>query len=246
MTPSPRTPRRHPEPSSFLDPGAMEAIRGGTLFYPASGQDLAGPLAAFLSHIDDFWFVDRGYFVHRGADRGHPVSLRQAGFRFEGCEIEGPPLSVEERRVDERGRPYPYIQPCTRTDRYREVDSGRMVRIRRRRGFGQRSIELVPRIHVFFHRGDSPGEGGSGLAWWSRRWKDLVLDRLVDGGLVVTDGSLCPGPLARFHRADTPPDEAFRLSKPFTRWGRLWTPVGWLEARYGPTLVWRVEAVGTE
>jgi hypothetical protein len=50
------------------DESVFESVRGKTLFYPCSGMDLMSPIALFSNYIDDFWFVDRGYFSpwHQG------------------------------------------------------------------------------------------------------------------------------------------------------------------------------------
>jgi hypothetical protein len=99
--------------------------------------------------------------------------------------------------------------------------------LHRRRGFGQRSIALVPDIGVLFHRGDSPGEGGSNVHWLSRRWIQEVLDRLRDGGLVVTDGSLAHArALRRFHNQEVSSEGAFEQAASFSKWGRRWHCVG--------------------
>ena len=42
---------------------------------------------------------------------------------------------------------------------------------------------------VFFYRGDSQGEGGSGFYWLSNKYLSEVLQSIEDGGFLVTDGS---------------------------------------------------------
>lgn len=148
-----------------------------------------------------------------------------------------------ETRLDKCGRPYPFIEPCTRSEFYHHRASKSRIVVHRRRGFGQRSIRLVGGIGVFFHRGDSSGEGGSNVHWLSRRWISEVMTRLRDGGLIVTDGSLAhANPLRKFHRRDTSSEAAFAAAVPFEKWGRHWTCVGWAERRYGPTLIWKTSA----
>jgi hypothetical protein len=51
-------------------------------------------------------------------------------------------------------------------------------------------VDLLPVVHVFFYRRDSPSEGGSGLYILGKEWLPRILQHLPDeGGLIVTDGS---------------------------------------------------------
>lgn len=46
-------------------------------------------------------------------------------------------------------------------------------------------------LAIFFHRQDSPGEGGSNQLWKREVLFPLVLSKIQNNGLIVTDGSLC-------------------------------------------------------
>lgn len=53
-------------------------------------------------------------------------------------------------------------------------------------------ITFFTHIHsmsIFYYTGDSPGEGGSNQAWLGPTLFPLVLDRLLDEGLIVTCGT---------------------------------------------------------
>ena len=51
-------------------------------------------------------------------------------------------------------------------------------------------IPSLPEIHVFFYRGDGPGEGGSGFYLMGRKWLARVLEHFPEkNGLIITDGS---------------------------------------------------------
>jgi len=216
----------------------------GPLFYPSAGKDWNAPVRAFFPAVREFWFVDVAYFLSNDpADRSEPALSGNADFKFERFELSGPPTAGLERRAGADGRNYPYLEPCTRTEYYRDHTTNESLVLHLRRGYGQRSIERVPNIGVFFHRGDSPGESGSNVYWLSRRWVQHWLGRLPDAGLVATDGSLAQcRQLRRFHRSNTTPAEAFQQSAPFTKWGRRWTCVGWAGQRNGPTLIWQLNA----
>jgi hypothetical protein len=45
------------------------------------------------------------------------------------------------------------------------------------------------KLAVFYYRGDSMGEDGIGQWWLGQELINEVLNRLIDGGLIVTDGS---------------------------------------------------------
>lgn len=49
-------------------------------------------------------------------------------------------------------------------------------------------IERMNNIAVFFYRGDSRGEGGSGVYVLGKNFFDSFAKHLVDGALIITDG----------------------------------------------------------
>jgi hypothetical protein len=54
---------------------------------------------------------------------------------------------------------------------------------------GERLLQRFGNISVFFYRNDSQGEGGSDIHWLEQPLLDLILYKLVDGGLILHDGS---------------------------------------------------------
>jgi hypothetical protein len=225
--------------TSFVTPGALEGVAGAAFFYPSAGDDWDDPLRLFVPLITEFWFVDIAYFTGESADRAKPLLADLPLWAFQGFTLDGPPVAARERRVDAFGNEYPYVEPCTRSEVYRHQPSGTCVTIHRRRGYGQRSISLVPDIGVFFHRGDSPGEGGSNVYWLSKRWFPEVRSRLREGGLVVTHGSLAHvKPLRRLARRNPSRKDAYLGAIHFDKWSRRWTWVGWVGERATP--IWRL------
>lgn len=242
----------------FLGKGAMLAIAGTALFYPCSGNDIEVPIRLFSPHVTEFWFVDRGYFTpghqdtkqygfDRPADEVAPVLVQDADYQLLGTNIEGQPYW----RLSSRD-----IEPCILTETYRHLPSGRTIQIKRRRGYGFSAFRNdIRQIGVFFYRGDSQGEGGSGNLWLKPDHINEICAKLIDGGLLVTDGSQqskwtkpAPNseywPLAQFHGGrprPKDPEEILRGTRPFTdSKGRTFTCVGYAGERYGPTLIWRV------
>lgn len=239
----------------------LMAVGGAALFYPCSGRDLDVPIRLFSPLVTEFWFVDRGYFTpghqdtmaygfDRPADEVAPVLGGDAYYRLLRTEIEGP------ARWGLRNRD---IQPCILTETYCHLPSGRTVKIKRRRGYGFSAFRNdIRQIGVFFYRGDSPGEGGSGNLWLKPDHIDEICAKLIDGGLLVTDGSQQSArtksspkaeyyPLAQYHGTrprPKDPDEIVRTTKPFTDTkGRTFTCVGYAGERYGPTLIWQVHGL---
>jgi hypothetical protein len=116
-------------------------------------------------------------------------------------------------------------------------------------------------LGVFFYRGDSE-EGGSSTQWltvWGwhrknkrRRWLiHEVLDKLIDGGLIVTDGSMCKGghnphrEFRRLHcnRAISAEAAVASVHSFQDDSGRTFRCVGCLgqHYHYWPTLIWQVK-----
>jgi hypothetical protein len=59
-------------------------------------------------------------------------------------------------------------------------------------------IDDITNMSVFYYRGDSQGEGGSGQNWLGPVLFDLVLSRIMNGGLICTDGANGSGEI--YHR----------------------------------------------
>ena len=242
----------------ILGSEALEHVEGTALFYPCSGSDLDVPIRLFSPFVTEFWFVDRGYFTpghqdtrqygfDRPADEVAPVLGGDADYELLRKDIDGMPSWGLHNRD---------IEPCILTETYRHLPSGRTIRIKRRRGYGFSAFRNdIKQIGVFFYRGDSPGEGGSGNLWLKPDHIDEICAKLIDGGLLVTDGSqqskwTKPAPnseywsLAQYHGGrprPKDPEEIVRVTKPFTdSKGRTFTCVGYAGERYGPTLIWRV------
>lgn len=54
---------------------------------------------------------------------------------------------------------------------------------------GLAAFTLMENISIFFLRRDSLGEGGSGQGWFQEEIFMLILDKHLEGGLIITDGS---------------------------------------------------------
>lgn len=234
----------------IIPTGACKAILGTTLFYPCSGNDLIAPLQMFGPFINTFWFVDRGYFSpghqdtrHYGmdgsADMQEPLLGHEPLYTLRKVTIDGPP-SWDRYKRD--------IEPCIRSEVYQHAPTGRQITVHLRRGYGRSAFHKhIRTIGIFFYRGDSLGGGGSGNFWLKPEHLDRVIDRLVDGGLIVTDGSNSGWSgyrQLRAHHHKTflgSPRELVESSEPFTdRAGNRFRCIGYVGERYGPTLIWQI------
>jgi hypothetical protein len=184
--------RRREESLLFIEEGVLEALTDSALFYPCSGNDLITPIRLFSPYVTDFWFVDRGYFSAGHQDTRdyrldlpasqHPPLLHDdPHYRLRNTKITGP---------ENAPRSQSDIVPCVLTETYTHLPSGRTIRIHKRRGYGFSAFRDEMRsIGVFFYRGDSAGEGGSGNLWLKKEHVHEVCSKLIDNGLMVLDGS---------------------------------------------------------
>lgn len=146
----------------FLGRDSLEKVKDMALFYPCSGDDLLVPIEIFSPYVTDFWFVDRAYFEGPYSDwysqnygkSCSRVLMRDGRYEFLGEEIKGDIWDMGNLHDFQRN-PYD-IQPCIFTEIYKHIDTGRKVRIHRRRGYGfsafRKEIESQ-KLGVFFIEG---------------------------------------------------------------------------------------------
>jgi hypothetical protein len=237
----------------IIDEESLKRIEGTTLFYPCSGEDVFVPLRIFSPTVSDFWFVDVAYFRNdvaycwkgKPADQVKGVLSADHAYKLVEQTIEGlPTAGMEIRTSPNTGKCYEHLEPCVLTETYYHARTGKSVKVHRRRGFGACAFDrVISSLGVFFYRGDSEGDGGSGYHWLWPQSLRAVLGKLVSGGLIVTDGSQHDSrkyrELWKHHRTEVG-KEAMQSVKPFTRDGCSFTCVGYVGQRYGPTLIWRV------
>lgn len=203
------------------------------LFYPCCGSDLAEPMK-FLDYIDIFWFVDFGSIPD--------IKLLQ--HTLQNWRL------IHTRKQELAHLSDDWSSVCFQY-KYQKIGSEKAVTINCVKGKGVTTMKRnIQNIKVFFYRGDSLGEGGSGTWWLSTSIFPKLIERLAFDGYIVTDGSNCTDHtpwgrrLRQFHRNDEIDlDEAVKLSKPFKAFGRRFMCVGNAGRRYGPTLIWESSSV---
>ena len=235
--------------SYFIEPEIIDSLQGRTLFYPSSGQDWNDFLKVFVGRVDEFHFCD---ITYQFASRRKPPFNLSSEYQLIEDRIEGPKTAGIENRDG-----YRWVEPAKLYQVWRHIETGRNFTIIWRRGFGQYALaEFADRsIGVFVHRGDSPGESGSNVYYFSNlvsRHEPLghlfnkLTSKLTDISLVVSDGSnvqLNKTFLKKFHNSDVEGPDAYAQfrGKVFPVGAFEWSCVGFLPRRYGPTLVWCVK-----
>ena len=250
----------------LIDKSLLEKVRDTALFYPCSRYDLFVPIEVFSPYVTDFWFVDCGYFPKWApADKVKPVLKDDGRYELLSENIDGPP-GWSFANYD--------ITPCIKTECYRHLESDRIIRVHRRRGYGFSALRYekkIPTLGVFFYRGDCGGEGGSGNWWLEQDHLDDVFDKLIDGGLLALDGS--DGKAYRINRLNrlrkrnkkphaihneickyaynssislTPEELIASMKVVKDPKNREYRCVGYAGMRYGPTMIWQVHGIAQQ
>lgn len=216
-----------------IEAEALTRMPRGSLFYPSAGRDIETPIAMFHAHVERFWFVDTTY------DTEDTRSLPRLPDQFQVVDEKSLTASGTTIRRHERFELQVFSRKVVTRDSGRTFDVG-FCRGRGYDAFRSLIVEPVRTLSVFFHRGDSAGEGGSGFNWLKRKRLKNVLSVLPANGLVCSDGSVSIPELSEFHRKLEVGSEARMDAKPFSFQGREFNCVGYAGERYGPTLIWQV------
>lgn len=147
----------------------------GILFYPCCGDDIHDPINLFFDTISEFHFVDIQAIPGQVSRRARSPN----GMPWRGLV---PPILVREYHLEIDDSALVHIFVLSEPP-------GRVVKVYCHKDDGERVFNRLERISIFFYRGDSPGEGGSGVWWLGPRLFNEVICKLENGGLIVTDGS---------------------------------------------------------
>jgi len=152
-------------PQQTLAPELGVEIPVGPLFYPCCGGDTGDALSVFGGHVTVCHFAD-------------PYD---------------PPQMPRRRRNDPRAPvcvKVPFVGNVLIGERRSKtwVSGQAHGASHRADGFLTR-LETIGPLAVFYYRGDSGGEGGSGQMWLMPVLFDFVVSQMLVGGLICTDGS---------------------------------------------------------
>lgn len=236
----------------YVEEPWLNSVIGKSLYYPAAGDDMQEAISVFSGYVSKFYFCDLRY-PQGVEDRLMGCSYLPASFCYRPSSLirRGDIRAELAYRYDESNRRYRWLEPSSVVCTYLGP-SGCQVRIIYRRGFGEMGLsELTAQeLGVFMHRGDSAGEGGSGVTYLAnkkRRFQalsmlfDLIASRAGASMIIVSDGSNTDiSELRRYSSGNKCGSEIYDQIKEstFEKYGFLWRCIGWMQPRYGPTLVW--------
>ncbi len=207
--------------------------RKRALFYPCAGGDIDTPFTAFNAIIDEFWFVDVNYNVLR------LPKLRWS--RTDDIETINWNLNGSNCQVT--------------TQRFKSPRFNKTISLNFVTGDGKLAFDILfadtsgeRELSVFFHRGDSQGEGGSNVYWLHN--SDIegnqsgllnhVLAKMEFPAILCTDGSNAISELRTHFDERTPTRDTHLILPILEVQGHTLAPIGTLDTRYGPTIVYKV------
>ena len=194
-------------------------IPKGSLFYPCCGDDLWEPIRLFADVIDECHFVDMHCFPQLPPleclgktekpgriDEHRPFIPKEIVYQVSKpvAKLRYLNDSTLETLVRLKGTQWKHVGDSKkwRDGKWRitrpkiverhltfACEPPRTISVFRYRQDGLAYLLELEKIAVFFYRGDSNAEGGSALMWGRTKLFDLILEKLMVGGLIVTDGS---------------------------------------------------------
>jgi hypothetical protein len=236
----------------YIETEWLESVRKKSFYYPAAGFDFSDPISLLKDHVSEFVFCDIHY---KNGLILKPVMSEAEGYKLIESNFSGDRFATLQLRHDSYGKSYRFLEPSKLIETY--LYSGRQISVTRRRGFGQFGIAEFKdgEMGVFMHRGDSLGEGGSGMHFLANRKTryepltnlfDQLARKFSNRAIVISDGSnsLIPD-LMEHHRVSDDGKKIYEklAESSFLSFKYRWQCVGWLTPRYGPTLVWGIERV---
>lgn len=240
----------------------------GILFYPCCGDDTFEPIKLFIDTVSEYHFVDTKDNILLpilGCNLGGPYKQYGGPSAFSKSHIIPSYIvkSIGNRKIERRVveskildrlneleiEPVGYRNKETVTKMEEWVympNEDRKIQVYRHRQDGLIKFMELDEIAVFFLRGDSLGEGGSGQRWFEPEVFNLVIDKLVDGGFIVTDESIYYddffGTLYKpLYEEDKSLDINLLKPKDFNCKGRRFICIGECGYRYGTVYLWKVE-----
>lgn len=201
-------------------------LRGKKLLYPCAGSDVTEPFKLFAPYLDELIFVDINYQFHR------PKLLSFTGWTEDVTQasLVGPP-SIEMAYIKCNDLCYREMKPAWFSRTYVNDSTRHKVKVTLRRGFGQYALNELGdhELGVFFHRGDSSGEGGSNVFYFGNRPSrhpplanllEKIQRKLAYPAIVVSDGSNAD--VRQLRRASSSNEGFF---EPFKLHNLLWEPI---------------------
>lgn len=233
-------------------------VPGGCLYYPCCGGDLFVPIRLFKDTINEFHFVDIDPIIlahneeksSRFSNNIFPTNevVQHTSHDVEVLKQDLFHKMIDDLKVISDNINMPkviYIKKDTW-----EVEVNKVVRkvhIYRHKMDALLTLQGIEKIAVFYYYGDSQEEGGSGQWWLGPKIMNMVLERLVDGGIIVTDGSnpdpnrTQSGNKQLWEHPRKLKNNPLVYTTKFEYNGREFIPIGELRQRSRPTYAWQVK-----
>lgn len=223
-----------------FDAALLRELPGRIFFYPSAGRDWMEPLEEFVDGMDEFRFVD---IIYQFSDVS-PIALEGWDLQPDSMVLSGPTVSRMSVCQDENGHQFRHLEPGWLSQRYRNPHDGRQVLVTRRRGFGQYALHELPdaSLGVFWHRGDSQGDGGSNVWYLANRPRrhppvsnlfEVLKRKLAYPAMIASDGAN-----TRFAELRAAARQDLGAPTSFEKMGLRWRQVGRLGRS---TVLWLVD-----
>ena len=218
------------------------------LFYPCAGTDWKDAFLYFSEEVDEFVFCDIKY-------KFNFENLKRYSIRDKKYEDVSFTLKPAMKLVDHTSN-FENIKfvPAEYTKLVKHKISNKTKKIIFKMESGQNCLDNFndQEIYVFFHRGDSTGEGGSDLHFFTNKRNcdgtaenlySRLLKKLAPISYVVSDGSNNDVIKNQELNLKDMTDEQIQneiIGRNFIHDNLDWTCIKRLNDKYGPTLVWKV------
>ena len=232
------------------------------LFYPCCGEDIFDAIQYFNSFVDTFFFCDIKIRINNQTIRKIKSNLPDFDLLksyevFTWKKYSGYSDSRRQEASRQNIEPSLYEKKLKKTTQiWNNEKKNKQITIIWYEGDGYEVFtkeEILTQIGIFFYRGDSGGEGGSNVGWLKvegdigkiNKHFDVVLQKLSNNGLIVTDGSNC-GEKYKFLKSycDIRKELALENLPSVRKEKNEFKCIGKITPRYGHTLVWQIEKGG--
>lgn len=161
----------------------------GALFYPSCGRDSADPIRLFVDAVTEFHFVDHAILTPLAImERNNQTILRDSGYVINRTVYSEPKGEQLERNYSFWLHPANEEKCFHESWEYTTREKQHLVEVFRHHADNLEAFEQIDKISVFFYRGDSLGEGGSGQMWMGPELFPRVVEKLTQRAIIVTDG----------------------------------------------------------
>lgn len=180
------------------------SIPEGGLFYPCSGEDSYEPLYLFMDTIDEFYFADSNKIilpylecgVKKASGDRNKVENKIGSFSssdipfavnmFDNKNFET--LKMLEDSFLMNLEFVKFSDISTKEVWKTKYENNKKIEVYSHRYDGFLGIMSIEKISVFYYRGENKQGKKAAFNWFDELAFNTVLEKLQDGGLIITDG----------------------------------------------------------